>query len=109
MSSYSQAPACARIPPVQAHDGRLIQATRGGGIFLDPHVWAITPEEEEDRRRARGRHRHVHNRATNRLEPLGLLTVTSTLTLTLTLTLTVTLTLTLTLTLILTLTAILTF
>ena len=53
-----------------AHDGRPVRGNRGGGIYLDPHVWALSPEEEEERRRERGT--HVLNRATNRLERLEL-------------------------------------
>ena len=47
-------------------------ANHGGGIYLDPNVWAVTPEEEAERRRARGT--HVLNPATNRLERLDLST-----------------------------------
>ena len=50
------------------HDGKPIHANHGGGIFLDPTVWAVTEEEEEERRRQRGT--HVLNPATNRLERL---------------------------------------
>lgn len=55
-----------RTPPAPIH------ANRGGGIYLDPHVWARTEEEDKAERRARGRGTHVVNRATNRVEALGL-------------------------------------
>lgn len=51
---------------------QAIHANRGGGIFLDPHVWAQSEEDEAAMRRARGRDRHVLNPATNRVEALGL-------------------------------------
>ena len=54
----------------RAHDNRPIHAERGGGIFLDPNVWAVDEAEDERRRRARGT--HVLNPATNRLERLDL-------------------------------------
>ena len=51
---------------------QAIHATRGGGIYLDPHVWARTEAEDRAERRARGHDRHVRNPATNRMEPLHL-------------------------------------
>lgn len=54
----------------RGHDNRPIHANRGGGIFLDPSVWAVSEEEDTRRRRARGT--HVLNPATNRLERLDL-------------------------------------
>jgi hypothetical protein len=62
------------VHPPRSQDRRPIQANRGGGIFLDPTVWAVTEEEEERsrQRHGRGSSRHVVNPSTNRLEELSL-------------------------------------